>query len=105
MPQRNFSWATVILLFDFELFIGKRIFDGPCFNPLHHCHRPITVRDEHATLGKIIPTLEVQSQRSDDDVIEKEIILFLGRPEAHHHRIVYSRAFVKGNSPDPGRRF
>ena len=54
------------------------LFGGAPLNPLHYCHRPIIVKDECATLGEVIPTLNVQPQRSDDDVIDKDIILFWG---------------------------
>lgn len=59
-------------------FVQAALFGGAPLNPLHYCHRPIIVKDERATLGEVIPTLNVQPQRSDDDVIDKDIILFWG---------------------------
>jgi hypothetical protein len=59
-------------------FVRSVFFDGPDFDPLLHCHHPVIVTNEHATLGKIIPKLEVQPQRSGDDVIDKDIILLWG---------------------------
>ena len=48
------------------------------FNPLLYCHRPIIVRDKKTTLGEIIPKLKVHPERYDDDVIDKDIIIFWG---------------------------
>jgi len=61
-----------------DSFLRAALFDGPRFNPLLYCHRPVIVSDEHATLGKVIPKLKVQPERSDDDVIDKDIIVFWG---------------------------
>ena len=60
-------------------FLRAALFQGPRFNPLLYCHRPIIVRDEHATLGEVIPKLKVHPERSDDDVIDDDIILFWGQ--------------------------
>jgi hypothetical protein len=57
-------------------FLRSALFDDSDFEPLLHCHRPIIVKDENELLGKIIPKLEVRPQRSGDDVIEKDTILF-----------------------------
>lgn len=67
-----------------DSFLRAAFFHGPRFNPLLYCHSPIIVRDEHATLGEIIPKLKVHPERSDDDVIDRDIIVFWGR----HKRII-----------------
>jgi hypothetical protein len=59
-------------------FLRSALFDDSDFEPLLHCHRPIIVTDEHTTLGQVIPKLEVQPQRSGDDVIDRDIILLWG---------------------------
>jgi hypothetical protein len=59
-------------------FLRAALFGGQQFNPLLYCHRPIIVRDDQTPLGKIIPKLKVQPERSDDDVIDEDIILFWG---------------------------
>jgi CBS domain containing-hemolysin-like protein len=59
-------------------FMQAALFGISPLNPSLYCHRPIIVKDEHVTLGEVIPTLEIQSERSDDDVIDKDIILFWG---------------------------
>ena len=65
-------------------FLRAALFDGQNFNPLLYCHRPIIVRDDHTPLGDVIPKLKVQPKRSDDDVIDEDIILFWGS----HKRII-----------------
>ena len=61
-----------------ESFLRAALFGGPHFNPWLYCHRPIIVRDEHAKLGEVIPKLKVHPERSDDDVIDEDIIIFWG---------------------------
>jgi hypothetical protein len=59
-------------------FLRAALFGGPRFNPLFYCHRPIIIRDEHATLGEVIPKLKVQPEGLEDDVIDEDIIIFWG---------------------------
>ena len=59
-------------------FLRSALFEGPQFNPLTYCHRPIVVRDDQASLGEEIPKLSVHPKRSDDDVIDEDIMLFWG---------------------------
>ena len=61
-----------------DSFLRAALFDSSHFNPIRHCHRPIIVTNEHATLGEVIPKLKVHPERHDDDVIDKDIILFWG---------------------------
>jgi hypothetical protein len=60
-------------------FVQAALFGGSPLNPWRYCHRPIIVRDEHATLGEVIPILKVNPERFDDDVIDRDIIIFWGR--------------------------
>ena len=62
---------------DSDGFLRSALFGGPPFFPLRHCHRPIIIRDD-TPLGEVIPKLKVQPERSDDDVIDEDIILFWG---------------------------
>jgi len=62
-----------------ESFLRAAFFSGPRFHPLLYCHRPIIIKDEHATLGEVIPKLKVHPERSGDDVIDEDIIIFWGR--------------------------
>ena len=59
-------------------FLRSALFEGPQFNPLLHCHRPIVIRDDQAALGEEIPKLSVHPKRADDDVIDEDIMLFWG---------------------------
>ena len=67
-----------------DSFLRAALFDGPRFKPLDYCHHPIIIKDEHAMLGDAIPILKVYPERFDDDVIDKDIILFWG----HQKRII-----------------
>jgi len=61
-----------------DSFLRAALFGEPPFNPLRFCHRPIIVKDETAALGEVIPILKVHPERSDDDVIDRDIIIFWG---------------------------
>ncbi|MFA7174005.1 MAG: DUF21 domain-containing protein [Kiritimatiellia bacterium] len=52
------------------------LFDKELVNPVKFCHRPIIIRDLNSLLGEAIPRLKVHPTRSDDDVIDQDIILF-----------------------------
>jgi len=45
---------------------------------LPYCHRPIVIRDNHVTLGEVIPKLKVYPEYLDDDVIDEDIIIYWG---------------------------
>ena len=61
-----------------DSFLRDALFHKQPFNPLSYCHRPILIRAPDKTLGEVIPLLKVHPQRSDDDVIDEDIILFWG---------------------------
>jgi CBS domain containing-hemolysin-like protein len=61
-----------------DSFLRAALFGGSGFNPLLYCHRPIIVREERTTLGEVLPKLTVQPEHLEDDVIDKDIILFWG---------------------------
>jgi metal transporter CNNM len=44
----------------------------------HHCHRPIIVMDPTMPLGRIIGRLQAAGVRSDDDVIDNDVVLLWG---------------------------
>ena len=67
------------LTLDADGFLRAALFDGPQFNPRLYCHRPIIIHDEQISLGEVIPNLTVHPERSDDDVIDRDIILLWGR--------------------------
>jgi metal transporter CNNM len=59
-----------------DSFLRDALFNYSGFNPYLHCHRPIIVRNKQTRLGEIIPSFKVHPERSDDDVIDEDIILF-----------------------------
>ena len=58
-------------------FIRAALFENQ-FNPLQYCHRPIVVKDDSVTIGSIIPLFKVHPECREDDVIDKDTILFWG---------------------------
>ncbi|TVQ37154.1 MAG: DUF21 domain-containing protein [Spirochaetaceae bacterium] len=56
-------------------FLRGALFAPRSFNPLRHCHRPIVIRDHRIRLGEVLPRLKVHPERSDDDVIDQDIVL------------------------------
>ena len=56
-------------------FLREALFAPHSFSPLRHCHRPIVIRDHHVRLGEVLPRLKVHPERSDDDVIDQDIVL------------------------------
>ncbi|HEY5649646.1 MAG TPA: DUF21 domain-containing protein, partial [Nitrospiria bacterium] len=60
-------------------FLRDALFNKQTFNPFYHFHRPIIVTDPEEKLGVVIPRLRVHPTRSDDDVIDEDIILFWGK--------------------------
>ena len=61
-----------------DCFLRGALFEGLHFNPLLNCHRPIIIKDDYAILGEVIPKLQVHPERSNDDVIDNDVILFWG---------------------------
>ncbi|GAB6061051.1 hemolysin family protein [Desulfonatronum parangueonense] len=96
------------LAVDAGSFLREAFFDPRNFNPLIHCHRPIIVRDPMTSLGSVIPKLKVHAERPDDDVVDKDIILYWGEEK---HVITGSdilgrllRGIVRREeAPDPDR--
>jgi metal transporter CNNM len=59
-------------------FLRDALFNSQFFNPVYYCHRPIVVKNARTSLGEVIQQLKVHPMRSDDDVIDQDIILFWG---------------------------
>ncbi|MFO7635882.1 MAG: DUF21 domain-containing protein [Clostridia bacterium] len=64
---------------DADQFIRNALFTDEEFLPMSHCHRPIVIRDDNATLGEIIPRFKVDPLHGEDDVIDEDIILIWGK--------------------------
>ncbi|MCF8085148.1 MAG: CNNM domain-containing protein [Deltaproteobacteria bacterium] len=54
------------------------LFDPKPLNPFRYCHRPIIVKNEETSLGDTIPRFKVRPKRSDDDVVDEDIIIYWG---------------------------
>ncbi len=80
------KWAVLVdedqqeprLAVNVDKFIREALFQPEYFRPHHHCHNPILVRDDCTTLGEIIPEFQVNPQHSEDDVVDRDIILVWG---------------------------
>ncbi|MDY6865555.1 MAG: DUF21 domain-containing protein [Halobacteriota archaeon] len=66
------------LALDSDAFVRSVLFEEDDFNPLKFCHRPIVFRDPKTSLGEVIVQLKVFPERTGDDVIDEDIILFWG---------------------------
>ena len=59
-------------------FIRATLFKSQDFDPRQYCHRPIVVKDASVTIGSIIPLFKVHPECREDDVIDKDTIIFWG---------------------------
>jgi hypothetical protein len=69
------------LALDSDGFLRDALFEDTNIEPLWYCHRPIVVKDTRLPLGNIILGLKSKSQRSDRDIIERDIILVWDKEE------------------------
>lgn len=58
-----------------DTFLRDALFNSQSFNPNLYCHRPIIVKNPQTNIGRVIPQLKVHPMRSDDDVIDEDIII------------------------------
>ena len=63
---------------DADSFLREVFFSAVSIPPFHNCHRIIVLTDPKTPLGQAIVTLKVTPQRTDDDVIDEDIILLWG---------------------------
>jgi len=66
------------LTLDSDAFLRSALFEKTVINPLEFCHRPIIIHDSETSLGDTILQLKVNPERSGDDVIDKDVVLFWG---------------------------
>ncbi|MDA3945402.1 MAG: DUF21 domain-containing protein [Helicobacteraceae bacterium] len=66
------------LVMDADGFINAALFESDTFKPMEHCHRPMIISNMDSTLGDVLPGLQVDSEHTEDDVIDKDIILIWG---------------------------
>jgi hypothetical protein len=67
-----------LLVLDADSFLREVWFGTDLPNPLHHCHYPVLVTDPNAKLGHVLRRLQVQPEHGEDDVIDRDTILFWG---------------------------
>lgn len=66
------------MVLDADGFLRDALFKGDEFNPYLFCHRPIVVSDPGTSIGEVLEQLRVHPLRSDDDVIDQDIVIFWG---------------------------
>lgn len=82
MQASRKKWVIIIdqhkqpkLAVNADRFIRDALFNQEYFQPTQYCHRPIIVRDEEISLGQLITRFKVKPEHSEDDVIDRDIIL------------------------------
>ncbi|MGD8485935.1 MAG: DUF21 domain-containing protein [Chloroflexota bacterium] len=63
---------------DVDGLVRDVLLRGPDAVVAHHCHRPIIVLDPTMPLGRIIGRLQAGGLRSEDDVIDNDVVLLWG---------------------------
>jgi hypothetical protein len=83
--QSQRKWVVIIdpagsprIVLNADSYLRDALFGTETFHPHRHCHRPILVREDTATLGETIPRLRVHPTHADDDVVDEDIIVFWG---------------------------
>jgi len=72
------SDGTPQLVLNADGFLREALLGCDSFTPLAYCHRPLVVTHAEVKLGELLPRLSVQSEHSEDDVIDNDIILLWG---------------------------
>ena len=68
-----------LMVMDADGFLRAALFGTGTCDPMKYCHRPVVVTDEATVLGDILHHMTVEPVTSEDDVIDKDIILFWSR--------------------------
>jgi metal transporter CNNM len=63
---------------DVDGFVRDVVIHGSDAVVAHYCHRPIIVLDPSMPLGHVIGRLQAAGQRSEDDVIDNDVVLLWG---------------------------
>ncbi len=63
------------LVIDADGFLRGALLEGAAFSPARHCHRPLVVRDPATRLGQLLHRFRVEPCTSEDDVIDRDVIL------------------------------
>ena len=83
--QSGKKWIVLVdtgqkpqLVLNADSFLRDAFLGPDVFMPLRYCHRPLVVTDASTKLGDLLPLLRVHPQHSEDDVIDRDIILLWG---------------------------
>jgi hypothetical protein len=63
---------------DADKFLREALLEIEDFSPWHCCHVPVIVEDHKLSLGDVILSLKNRSNRQDDEIIDKDVILVWG---------------------------
>ena len=63
---------------DTDGFVRDVVVHGSSAVVAHHCHRPIIVLDPSMPLGHVIGRLQAGGERSEDDVIDNDVVVLWG---------------------------
>lgn len=63
------------MVLDTDSFLRSALLAPDTFNPEHHCHRPIVIRDTTIRLGHVLRQLEVQPEYAGDNVIDRDVVI------------------------------
>ena len=79
------KWVIIIDLDDepravinADSFLRDVLLGNKAINPYKHCHRPIIIKGTNIPLGSTILRLKAHPLRSDDDVVDEDIIIHWG---------------------------
>ena len=61
---------------DADGFLRSALFEGSTFQPQRFCHRPLMIRQAGISLGKLMALLKVIPENDEDDVVDRDIILY-----------------------------
>jgi len=59
-----------------DSLLRDALFKSSTFDPNLYCHRPIIIKDPQVRIREVLPKFKVHPVRSDDDVIDEDLILF-----------------------------
>jgi hypothetical protein len=63
---------------DADGFLRSALFDAGAFQPQRFCHRPLIVHEADLSLGKLMALLKVVPEDEQDDVVDRDLILYWG---------------------------
>lgn len=63
---------------DADIFLREVFFSRYSLNPIRYCHKPIVIYNPLTPFEEVIIQLKVIPQRTDDDVIDEDLILLWG---------------------------